>query len=91
MFTSFSCLERMAASSSQDTAVLTLVSSVAVSRRNSCSSSSSSISPVVATTSPSVFFLRSRLLRDLSTALISARVSRDLAVMPYCRSISSLV
>ena len=91
MVTSFSCRERMAASSSQEMAVFTLVSSVAVSLMNSCSSSWSSISPVVATTSPLPLFFRSRFLSDLRTAFISGCVRRPRAVISYCRSMSSLV
>ena len=89
--TSFSCRERMVASSSQEMAVFTLVSSVVMSLRNSCSSSWSRISPVVAMTSPFMLFLLSRFLKDLRTAFISGWVRRDRAVMPYCLSMSSLV
>ena len=91
MLTSFSCRERMVASSSQEIAVLTLVSSVAVSLWNSCSSSSRRISPVVAMISPFILFLLSRFLRDLSTALISGWVRRDPEVILCCRSMSSMV
>lgn len=88
-FTLFSSRVNRTASSSQETAVRTRVSSVAESLSKTFSSSSIRISPGVATTSPFNRFLRSSLRSARRTPWISCRVSLDRADIPNCRSMSS--